>query len=470
MVRNIGTVRFELTSTISELKSWEAQLEIQEIGQCLIALFDEDPLLPGVVLTCDRHYQGMISRRHFFEQMSRPYSLELFSRHPLERFCEAWATEPLTLPGTTSIVEATQQGLQRSKDCLYEPILIEMAPGTYRVLDFHELLLAYSQVHTLSLRSLQQAQQEAQLVEENLRQLQYNYSRHLQTEKMAALGQLVAGVAHEINNPTSFIYGNLNHVDNYIRDFLEVIALYQAEYPQPSSVVQAKLQEVDFDFLASDIVKLVRSMRVGAERITEIVKSLRNFSRLDESDYKAVDIHDGIDSTLMILRSRLKSQTRRPEIRVTKDYGLLPLVECYAGQLNQVFMNILSNAIDAIEEPIEESPQADSVFQGQIQIRTQQLDNQWIMITIADNGSGIPENVQNQLFEPFFTTKAVGKGTGLGLYISHQIIREKHHGKLTCQSNSQGTEFRIQIPICQTRSCSPVRTYARAIEDALVMP
>nr|WP_242041872.1 ATP-binding protein [Alkalinema sp. FACHB-956] len=287
---------------------------------------------------------------------------------------------------------------------------------------------------------------------------------------MAALGQLVAGVAHEINNPTSFIYGNLNHVDNYIRDFLEVIALYQAEYPQPSSVVQAKLQEVDFDFLASDIVKLVRSMRVGAERITEIVKSLRNFSRLDESDYKAVDIHDGIDSTLMILRSRLKSQTRRPEIRVTKDYGLLPLVECYAGQLNQVFMNILSNAIDAIEEPIEESPQADSVFQGQIQIRTQQLDNQWIMITIADNGSGIPENVQNQLFEPFFTTKAVGKGTGLGLYISHQIIREKHHGKLTCQSNSQGTEFRIQIPICQTRSCSPVRTYARAIEDALVMP
>ncbi|MGI0491452.1 sensor histidine kinase [Alkalinema pantanalense CENA528] len=457
-------MRFELTSTISELKSWEAQLEIQEIGQCLIVLFDQDPLLPGVVLTRDRGYQGMISRRHFFEQMSRPYSLELFSRHPLERFCDAWATEPLILPGTTSIVEATQQALQRSADSIYEPILMETASGSYRVLDFHELLLAYSQVHTLSLRSLQQAQQEAQLVEANLRQLQYNYSRHLQTEKMAALGQLVAGVAHEINNPTSFIYGNLNHVDRYIRDFLEVIALYQSEYPQPSPVVQAKLQELDFDFLTSDIIKLVRSMRVGAERITEIVKSLRNFSRLDESDYKAVDIHDGIDSTIMILRSRLKSQTKRPEIQVTKDYGLLPSVECYAGQLNQVFMNILSNAIDAIEEQIEQYPQTVPIPQGNVHIKTQQMDNEWIMISIADNGSGIPESIQNQLFDPFFTTKAIGKGTGLGLYISHQIIKEKHHGKLTCRSSPQGTEFLIQIPICQTRTCPPVRAYALAID------
>lgn len=457
-------MRFELTSTIFELKSWEAQLEIQEIGQCLVTLFDQDPLLPGVVLTRDGSYQGMISRRHFFEQMSRPYSLELFSRHPLERFCEAWATEPLILPGTTSIVEATQQALQRSVDCIYEPILMETTSGGYRVLDFHELLLAYSQVHTLSLRSLQQAQQEAQLVEENLRQLQYNYSRHLQTEKMAALGQLVAGVAHEINNPTSFIYGNLNHVDNYIRDFLEVIALYQSEYPHPSPVVQSKLQEVDFDFLTSDIVKLVRSMRVGAERITEIVKSLRNFSRLDESDYKAVDIHDGIDSTLMILRSRLKSQSRRPEIQVIKDYGLLPSVECYAGQLNQVFMNILSNAIDAIEEQTEQYAKVAPMFQGNIHIQTQQMDNEWILISIADNGSGIPESIQNQLFDPFFTTKAVGKGTGLGLYISHQIIKEKHHGKLTCQSSCQGTEFLIQIPIRQTRSCPPVRAYALAMD------
>lgn len=458
------TVHVELNSTIAELQTWGTQLEICEKGQLLMTLFDSEPLLPGVVLTQDHGYRGMISRRRFFEHMSRPYSLELFSKHPIERFCKFLLIDTLILPAATSIVDATQIALQRSSEYIYEPLLVETAPQTYRVLDFHQLLLAYSQVHTLSLNSLQQIKQESQVIESNLRQLQYNYTRHLQTEKMAALGQLVAGVAHEINNPMSFIYGNLNHADDYLQKLLELIALYQSEYPKPSKAIQEKLEEIDFNFVAQDSPKLVNSLRIGAERITEIVKSLRSFSRLDEADCKAVDLHEGIDSTLMILRSRLKRHRHRPEIKVTKDYGVLPPVECYAGQLNQVFMNVISNAIDAIEEHMDEDTEQLSDPLGQIHIRTQMLDDEWVTISISDNGPGIPEAIRSQLFDPFFTTKAVGKGTGLGLYISHQIVTEKHRGKLICPPCDRGAEFQIQIPIWQKRKPKQV-AYALASES-----
>jgi signal transduction histidine kinase len=273
----------------------------------------------------------------------------------------------------------------------------------------------------------------------------------IQTEKMSSLGQLVAGVAHEINNPVNFIYGNLTHAGNYIKDLLNLIRLYQKYYSRPISVIQKESEEIDLDFLMEDLPNLLASMKVGAERIQKIVLSLRNFSRMDEANLKPVDIHDGIDSTLMILQARLKAKPDRPEIQIVKEYGALPEVQCYAGQLNQVFMNIIANAIDAIEETYGERPSTETTKNiGKIKIKTEVLAPDYIKITIGDNAKGIPPEVQKRLFDPFFTTKPVGKGTGMGLSISFQVITEIHHGRLSCNSAiGEGTDFAIEIPIEQ---------------------
>ena len=265
---------------------------------------------------------------------------------------------------------------------------------------------------------------------------------------MSSLGQLVAGVAHEINNPVNFIFGNLTHANGYTQELLTLLELYQKHYPSPHPEIQEEALAIDLEFLLEDLPKLMSSMRVGADRIRQIVASLRTFSRMDEAEIKAVDIHQGIDSTLMILQHRLKEKSDRVGIELVKHYGNLPQVECYAGQLNQVFMNVLSNAIDALEESLADN-------QGQITtptitIHTEQIDANQIEIRIADNGLSIPESVQRRLLIPFFTTKPVGKGTGMGLSISYQIITEKHGGSLSCISEpGKGAEFQIRIPICQ---------------------
>ncbi|MBD2772200.1 hybrid sensor histidine kinase/response regulator [Iningainema tapete] len=264
----------------------------------------------------------------------------------------------------------------------------------------------------------------------------------IQSEKMSALGQLVAGVAHEINNPINFIYGNLTYANNYIQDLVDLLNLYRKYCPYPALEVQHKSEAIELDFLINDLNKLLCSMKVGAERISEIVVSLRNFSRKDEANMKLVDIHDGIDSTLTLLQSRLNATFDRSAIEVVKEYGNLPKVECYAGQLNQVFMNILTNAIDVLESSV--------ISDLQIRIRTEFHDNQ-VFILIADNGGGISDEVLHQIFNPFFTTKSVGKGTGLGLSISYQIIVEQHGGSLNCTSTvGVGTEFTIAIPVSQS--------------------
>jgi signal transduction histidine kinase len=232
---------------------------------------------------------------------------------------------------------------------------------------------------------------------------------------------------------------------------LALIKIYQYHYPVPPAGVLEKIQEIDLDYVAEDLPKLFSSMRVGTERIVEIVKSLRNFSRLDESAGKSVNIHEGIDSTLMILQNRLKSHSSRPGIQVIKDYQQLPNVECFPGQLNQVFMNILINAIDALEErdtqrEVEECDRHPST----ITIRTYPAADGFVAVSIADNGRGIPESVRSRLFDPFFTTKPVGKGTGLGLSISHSIIVDRHGGKLSCISTvGEGSEFLVEIPVQQ---------------------
>ncbi len=310
------------------------------------------------------------------------------------------------------------------------------------------------------------AQAQAQQLREALKNLQQTQAQLIHSEKMSSLGQLVAGIAHEINNPISFVSGNVTHAIRYFYDLIKLLDLYRDEYPKPSDRIQTCLQDVDLDFILSDMENLLGSMQVGADRICEIVKSLRNFSRLDEAEEKAVDIHEGLENTLLILQNRLKANGKRPAIEIIKQYGNLPHVNCYASQLNQVFMNILTNAIDSLsdKEPprtititTEVQPPHASVSPS-MQPEHRYSTHPWLLIQISDNGSGISEEVRQKIFDPFFTTKPVGQGTGLGLSISHQIIVEKHRGQLDCQSiPHQGTTFTIRLPLYvrDTRNLSP---------------
>lgn len=266
----------------------------------------------------------------------------------------------------------------------------------------------------------------------------------VQSEKMSSLGQMMAGIAHEINNPVNFISGNLKPAGDYFRDLIDLVELYQKKYPVPDQELQAHLDALDLPFLIEDTFKLLESLQIGADRISQIVLSMRNFSRLDEASIKFVDIHEGIDSTLLILQHKLRNCNNQP-IEVTKHYGNLPLVECYPSQLNQVLMNVIANAIDAFEEEdelLDRSPQ--------IEIVTSLATAESVLIQVKDNGMGILPAVVGKLFDPFFTTKPVGKGVGLGLSISHQIIVEKHGGEIDCVSQvGEGTCFNIKIPISQ---------------------
>lgn len=294
-----------------------------------------------------------------------------------------------------------------------------------------------------------QMRRQAERLQQTLQDLKQAQVQLIQTEKMSSLGQLVAGVAHEINNPVNFIHGNLNHLHNYTQDLLRLTQLYQTRYPEPTPDIAEELEAIDFDFLQEDLMKVLSSMRMGTDRIRAIVLSLRNFSRLDEAEVKDVDIHEGIDSTLTILQSRLKGNANTPAIKITRQYAQLPRINCYAGQLNQVFMNILANAIDALNERDQKRSQAECrQTPSTITITTEYLAVLGqVQIRIRDNGPGMSAEVRDRIFDPFFTTKAIGKGTGLGLSISYQVIVEQHGGRLTCESiPQQGTEFCIELP------------------------
>ncbi|WP_421655987.1 sensor histidine kinase [Leptothermofonsia sp. ETS-13] len=269
----------------------------------------------------------------------------------------------------------------------------------------------------------------------------------MQMEKMALLGQMISGISHEINNPISFIYSNLPYVEEHVKDLLKVLHTYQSSYPIKTEAVQAVLQEVELDFVLEDLPRIVDSMKLGADRILELVLTLRNFYRVDEPEMKLADLHEGINNTLLLLQHRYKQ-----EIEIIREFGNIPLIECHINQLNQVFMNLLSNAIDALlEQSVKDSSHGDDeTIVKKILIKTEKLGSDRIAVSITDNGPGIPLEIQERLFEPFFTTKPMGVGTGLGLSISHQIVTEHHHGQIfCCSAPGGGTTFMVELPIKQ---------------------
>jgi predicted ATPase/signal transduction histidine kinase len=333
-----------------------------------------------------------------------------------------------------------------------ETATLNLKTANEQLEDYNQTLEQKVEERTLELKQKNSLLREQAIqLELTLKELQATQTQLIQTEKMSSLGQMVAGIAHEINNPINFIYGNLTPASEYFHDLLGLLNLYQEQLPNATPEILNLAENIDLEFLISDFPRLLDSMQVGAERIRQIVLSLRNFSRLDEAEMKPVDIHEGIDSTLLLLQNQLKAKPENLGIEIVKEYGNLPMVECYAGFLNQVFMNIISNAIDAIEESWVNYPIASiSNKKSQIRIGTSVINSNQVEIRIADNGAGMTEEVRQKVFDPFFTTKPVGSGTGLGLAISYQIVVEKHQGSLTCISEpGQGAEFVIEIPLNQ---------------------
>jgi signal transduction histidine kinase len=479
-----------LRSTLQELTLYDFLLESDCHGGEVTNVFEKNLLLPGIIITNKGKFTGMISRRRFFEQMSRPYSLELFAKQPLLVLYRFTQTDLLILDRNTSIMVAVRQSLGRSPELIHEPIVVRVEPETYKLLDVHQLLLAQLQIHELSTVAMRESQSQlrhqAQQLEFALLELQRTQAQLIQTEKMSSLGQLVAGVAHEINNPIGFIYSNLHHAKEYSQSLIKMLHIYQQHCPKSIPEIEVEANEIELDYLLEDLPRVFNSMQQGAERIRDIVLSLRNFCRLDEAEMKQVNIHDGIDNTIMLLQSQLKGKPGHEAIEIYKEYAELPLVQCYPGQLNQVFMNILINAIYALDEcnkseniDVKDEKTSEDVllknystdsqysiynseyWKPAIQVRTELIEENKIVIKIYDNGSGMTEEVRNRLFDPFFTTKPIGKGTGLGMSISYEIVVNQHGGKLRCFSElGKGTEFAIEIPLKQSSPAQIFHSFA----------
>lgn len=460
--------QLSLESTLQDLCLYDTQADINQLGIVIAQILETNPLIPGVILTEQKQLIGVISRRRFLERLSRPYGRELFLQRTISSLHRFAKTELLILSGNTLIVDAAHQAVQRSPELLYEPIIVHLVDNSYQLLDVQQLLVAQSHIHQLTIELLRQQTQ----------------SQLIQSEKLASLGQMIAGVAHEIRNPTSCILGNASCLENYYQDLVKLLQVYEEQFQEPCPIIEELKQQIEFDFIQQDLGEVVTSIKVSADRLSQLVNSLHSFSHMDGHQQRETNIHDCIDSTLLILKNRLKHG-----IKVVKHYGDIPLIRCYSGQISQVFMNLIANAIDALEEsksyPLQtpiisiyttiknhldidlnnrtnkaqlspsnhlvsfllKSETHNPTFLAREPIDSRSI-SEWLSIQITDNGIGIPEALQAQIFDTFFTTKPAGKGTGLGLAISYQIITEKHGGQLRCISTpNQGTEFEILLPI-----------------------
>lgn len=446
-----------LESTLQDLPLYHFQVDLRCLGWELAQVFEQHPLLPGSVLVNREKFIGMVSRRRLLESLIRPHGIELFLKEPLQVLYSYVRSEILQLPGTTPIVVAAHQALRRSPELLSEPILVKLKPQAYYLLDVHSLNIAYWQIRGIETQ-VRYERTQAQMI---------------QSDKMANLGRLVDGVAHEILDPVSFIWGNLSHVMEYGKSLLQLLDAYEKHLPNPPAEILDLREAEEVDYLRQDLPRTIDSIRTGANRLSKLATSLQNFCHIDEVYPKPADLHELIESIVLLLKSRLSS-----EIRIIRNYGNLPPVLCYAGQLNQVLMNILSHAIDALlNEAISQQLDLDfktmqmggrpaPTFKPTIEITTQvrslQANNgassRWISICITDNGPGLSPEVQKQILDSFSVKKRAEKETSLA--VSYQIITAKHGGKLEVRSPVQfkqedplngsegtGTEFEILLPL-----------------------
>lgn len=455
-----------LESTIRELPLYEFQVETSCLGVDIARMFEKYPLVPGAILEDQGRFAGMVSRRRLLEYLIRPHRLELFLHKPLRVLYSYMGSQVLVLPESTPILAATQQALRRSPDFLAEPVVVQMESAGYRLLDVQELNVASWQIRGIETQ-VRYERTQAQMI---------------QSEKMASLGRLVDGVAHEILDPVGFIWGNLTHVSNYSQQLMELLSAYEAHFPVPPPDITDLKEQIEFDFLQQDLPGAIASIRTGAERLKNLATSLQNFCHIDDVYPKPADLHACLDSIILLLKSRLKS-----EIEVVKNYGYLPPVRCYIGQLNQVFMNIIINAIDAlINQAVRQKfaqdgniLQQDSAGKPRIEITTQVCsrnatnstasNSRWVSIRIADNGPGMSPQVQQQILESFSVEKRSAKETSLA--VSYQIVTAKHGGEFYLRSRSSnpgvsttlegvdhaegigeshpstGTEFEILLPL-----------------------
>ncbi|MEG4912972.1 ATP-binding protein [Microcoleus sp. B7-D4] len=430
------TWNISLESTLLDLPLSNCQIEITQQAKEVAQAFEENSMLPGVILTDGGNFVGIISRRLFFEKVNCRYGVEMFFKRPIEVLYKFARPEELVLPASKLIVEAAQECLYRSAELIYEPVVVEIAPQTYKLLDVHQLMVAQSRIHQLTNKLLHK-QTQAKLI---------------QTEKMASLGRIVAEVAHEIRNPLNCIWGNLTFLLSYFENLLQLMSVYEEEYSTPCPRIETLKKEIEFEFLQEDLPITLEGMELGASQLLKIVNGLHHFSHMDETKPAQTDLHECVEMTLLILKNRFKNS-----IEVVKNYGELPLVSGYSGQLSQVFLNLLVNALDALTEYAADrethTPCRDN-WQPQIEITTKVIETEHgkrVAICIADNGPGIPPENHQQIFDTFFTTKPAGKGTGMGLAICNQIVTEKHGGELRMRSQpGKNTEFEILLPLVGT--------------------
>ena len=449
-----------LDSPISELNLYNVKIDLEQTGEFARQLFKDDPLLPALIIYDQDKYVGMLSRRRFFECLSRPYALELFTKRALRVLYEQVPVDTLQLQGNMSIVMASQLALGRANDDIYEPVIIHLEGDIYAVLDVHDLLQAQSYIHELATKLLRSQTQ----------------TTMFQTEKMASLGQIVAEVSHDIRNPVSAIYGNTECLLTYIEGVMKILRAYEKEYGTSAPTISETLEEVDWDFVRSDLPQVVRSIQSSSRYLRRLVDTLQSLSHMeDHATAEPLDLLECVESSLMILSGRIR------DVQIVKNYIDLPKTDGFSDRIIQVFMNLISNALDAL---VDLKSHPDLIIQrGQLLLKEDTLversniqtdieiawqpmlmitaaiakidSRNWISIKVSDNGMGIPKEIQNRIFDSFFTTKGQGQGTGLGLAICHQIITQQHQGKLVLRSpylNNQGnvtigTEFEVLLPI-----------------------